>query len=659
MSSNTFKFLITTDNHLGYMERDARRGKDSFVTFEECLRAARVEHDVDAVLLAGDLFHENKPSLGCMTRTLGLLRKYVPGDKPVPFTLLSDPAASFVTHPLPCANFQDPNLNIALPIFVIHGNHDDPLSGVSAIDVLSSAGLVNYFGHVESLDDIIVRPILLQKGETFIALYGMGNVRDERLHRCFRLQKVQFVRPKEEQGRMWFNILLFHQNRGIRGGLDSKGGIPEAMLKGFGFDLVIWGNEHEQLMAPQPSEGFDIIQPGSTVMTSLSAGESNPKQYGILEVRGRDYRTNCYPLWSMRPVVRRTVELWKDHPTARTAPAVEEYLQTVVDEMIHEADEHVRRIPDDVLVAHPNIKFPLMRISVDFTDPDGTSFPQPNLNRFGQQYMDVVVNSSDMVKPIKPKPKANVTRRDDGSAAAVDGSDQMAPARPIHHVNTNDIRQKIEEVFSANSRDACMLLSEAEMTAAIYSMVEKTEAAAVSEKISSLLISCQKKVWKQLNMGGEVADLKPNEVAELVKENKKETNKHFTDALAKDNGAQEDTDTLLRNIMARQQADCRNDRDTAGEVDDADVARRSVPPAPVRIAAVVVEDDDDDDDDDAALKGRPLGKKAPAKRPRDTPADSAPPRSRGAKKVEAPRLQLSHAAPEPPAMQNLLGRWNK
>ena len=68
MASNTFKFLVTTDNHLGFMERDARRGDDSFVTFEECLRAAKVEHDVDAVLLAGDLFHENKASLGCITR---------------------------------------------------------------------------------------------------------------------------------------------------------------------------------------------------------------------------------------------------------------------------------------------------------------------------------------------------------------------------------------------------------------------------------------------------------------------------------------------------------------------------------------------------------------------------------------------------------------
>ena len=45
-------------------------------------------------------------------------------------------------------NFDNPNMNIGLPIFTIHGNHDDPSgqTGLSAVDVLSRCGLVNYFG---------------------------------------------------------------------------------------------------------------------------------------------------------------------------------------------------------------------------------------------------------------------------------------------------------------------------------------------------------------------------------------------------------------------------------------------------------------------------------------------------------------------------------
>ena len=61
---NTFSILITTDNHLGYLEKDVKRGDDSFVSFEECLAAGRLKHNVDFVLLGGDLFHDNKPKFG-------------------------------------------------------------------------------------------------------------------------------------------------------------------------------------------------------------------------------------------------------------------------------------------------------------------------------------------------------------------------------------------------------------------------------------------------------------------------------------------------------------------------------------------------------------------------------------------------------------------
>ena len=46
------------------------------------------------------------------------------------------------------ANFNNPHHNVGLPVFTIHGNHDDPAGAdnLSAVDVLSSCKLVNYFG---------------------------------------------------------------------------------------------------------------------------------------------------------------------------------------------------------------------------------------------------------------------------------------------------------------------------------------------------------------------------------------------------------------------------------------------------------------------------------------------------------------------------------
>ena len=38
--ANTFRALIATDNHLGYLEKDPIRGQDSFIAFEEIFKEA-------------------------------------------------------------------------------------------------------------------------------------------------------------------------------------------------------------------------------------------------------------------------------------------------------------------------------------------------------------------------------------------------------------------------------------------------------------------------------------------------------------------------------------------------------------------------------------------------------------------------------------------
>lgn len=72
--------------------------------------------------------------------------------------------------------------------------------------------MINYFGKAPNIEQIEVSPLLLQKGNTKLALYGLGSCRDERLHRMFRKGKVKFLCPTEEEGD-WFNILVLHQNR--------------------------------------------------------------------------------------------------------------------------------------------------------------------------------------------------------------------------------------------------------------------------------------------------------------------------------------------------------------------------------------------------------------------------------------------------------------
>lgn len=46
--------------------------------------------------------------------------------------------------------------------------------GLCALDLLSASGLVNHFGHSHSVEKIEISPILMQKGDTKLAMYGLG-----------------------------------------------------------------------------------------------------------------------------------------------------------------------------------------------------------------------------------------------------------------------------------------------------------------------------------------------------------------------------------------------------------------------------------------------------------------------------------------------------
>lgn len=91
--------------------------------------------------------------------------------------VLSDPAENFHTA-FSGVNYEDPNYNVGLPFFIIHGNHDDPTGSgalpgeahLSALDLLSASNLINYFGRANDIRDIEIAPLLMRKGATKLAL---------------------------------------------------------------------------------------------------------------------------------------------------------------------------------------------------------------------------------------------------------------------------------------------------------------------------------------------------------------------------------------------------------------------------------------------------------------------------------------------------------
>lgn len=53
---------------------------------------------------------------------------------------------------------------------------------------------------------------------------------------------------------------------------------------------------------------FNIMQPGSSIATALSEGESKQKHVVLLEVNGEQFRTINYPLESVRPFIHDNVD---------------------------------------------------------------------------------------------------------------------------------------------------------------------------------------------------------------------------------------------------------------------------------------------------------------------------------------------------------------
>ncbi|TQV94346.1 hypothetical protein V2A60_002618 [Cordyceps javanica] len=398
-TADTIRILVATDNHVGFEERDAIRKDDSWRTFDEIMNLARTE-DVDMVLLAGDLFHDNKPSRKSLYQVMRTLRQNCLGMKPCPLEFLSD-AATVFEGAFPHVNYEDPDINISIPVFSIHGNHDDPSGdgNLCSLDLLQACGLLNYYGRVAEADNIEARPILLQKGETKLALFGLSNVRDERMFRTFRDHKVKWFKPGAETGE-WFNLLAVHQNHHAH---TATSYLPENVLPDW-MNLVVWGHEHECLIDPtrNPETGFHVMQPGSSVATSLVPGEAVQKHVAIVSVTGKEFKMEKIPLKTVRPFVTREIILNQDKrfkgldKKKDNRQEVTRRLMEVVEEMIEEANTEWEAIQtDQEALEEPPL--PLIRLKVEYTAPEGGLFECENPQRFSNRFVGKVANTNDVV----------------------------------------------------------------------------------------------------------------------------------------------------------------------------------------------------------------------------------------------------------------------
>jgi len=584
---------------------------------------------VDMVLLAGDLFHDNKPSRKSMYQVMRSLRKNCLGMKPCELEFLGD-AQEIFEGAFGHVNYEDPDINISIPVFSIHGNHDDP-SGEGhfcSLDLLQVSGLVNYFGRVPEADNIKVKPVLLQKGGTKLALFGMSNIRDERMFRTFRDHKVSFFRPGQ-QTTDFFNIMAVHQNHHAH---TATSYLPEDFLPDW-LDLVVWGHEHECLIDPQqnPITGFHVMQPGSSVATSLVPGEAVQKHVAILSVTGRQFTCEKIPLKTVRPfrtqeIVLATDKRFKDLAKKKDHRIeLSKKLAAVVDEMIEEANQEWADLQDDPdNIDEEDRPLPLIRLKVEYSSPDG-QFDVENPQRFSNKFVGKVANTHDVVYFYRKKKSSAVGRN----------AKQSAIAAILEHDNPEldsiKVEALVQEYLTAQS---LKVLPQGEFGDAVNQYVEKDDPRAMEKFINKSLANQLRDIVALNADEEELSDLMQqwkDKQDQLFQEKQQKTKKRKSRARPEEwdsdmdghwgNSAEaslpEGSNTASKVQVARSQA-----RSTAARHDDYDV--------------MMEEDSFEDEAARAAPTTRATkatriaaAKKAPAKK---TPAKPAAKSTRGRKK---------------------------
>ena len=177
-------------------------------------------------------------------------------------------------------------------------------------------------------------------------------------------------------------------------------------------DLVIWGHEHKCEIDPRynPEKNFHVMQPGSSVVTSLMPGEEVPKKVAILSITGREFKVETIRLKTVRPFVMKDVIL-SDNKEAKkyvkkgdNRADITRILIGIVDELIEQAKTDWLEAQDETDQDEElEIPKPLIRLRVDYAAPDGGNFDCENPQRFSNRFVGKVANVSDVVQFYRKK----------------------------------------------------------------------------------------------------------------------------------------------------------------------------------------------------------------------------------------------------------------
>jgi len=406
-----------------------------------------------------------------------------------------------------------------------------------ALDILAASGLLNYFGKMElpsewNADDtttqtgLEVKPVLLQKGDTKLALYGMGNIRDERFHAQMRARQIVLFKPAENPEE-WFNIILVHQNRSVAwqsvAVAHTEGLTWSSFVSGFRTGpttsrvttllerRLTWLCGVTSMTAstrPGPNQSLD----GGTTFLSLGAVSppasqqerqfqskrtirsriklASPKlttrldrfrHVALIKIQGKEFEFEPIRLRSVRPFIFEDLNLMDEQANGavlKTKVQVNKFLKAKVNALIDRANAEWDALHADDDHDQPEPMLPLIRLRVDYSGgPDEhKGFEVGNPQRFGQDFQNTVANPRDIVSFHR---KSQATRK---SKVTIDQPNLQGTGVDAEDDDSRQSKIKIGDlVVKYLKAQELKMLPEKFMQDAVENFVDKGDKGALAE----------------------------------------------------------------------------------------------------------------------------------------------------------------------------------
>jgi double-strand break repair protein MRE11 len=253
-----------------------------------------------------------------------------------------------------------------------------------------------------------------------------------------------------------------------------------------------------------PEMSFYVMQPGSSVATSLMPGEAVPKKVSILKVTGKEFHHEPVLLKTVRPFVMKEIVLAEERALKNiwkkdnNRMEITRHLVSIVDELVEEAKQQWRDAQDSKVESNDeNLPLPLIRLRVEYTAPDGGRFDCENPQRFSNRFSEKVANINDVVQFHRKKTTQRRRAADEPEMPEESFMEQLS-------LDSVKVEKLVREFLSAQSLG---ILPHKTFDEAVGDFVDKDDRHAMEMYVSGSLVEAIQHMHGNENVDEENDDL--------------------------------------------------------------------------------------------------------------------------------------------------------